>query len=80
MCALTIIWGSAVANNCANWYAYGRWRFKMSFEDSSNPGTDFKGWRYFGGFCGFIVYLTMVGPAKYRHSDLERWSTRVGPF
>ena len=39
-----------------------------------------KTWTYVGAFIGFNVYWFIVGPMKYRHSDMEKWAKRVGPF
>ncbi len=80
MMGITITWGGMLFNILANIYFHGRFRFRGTLEGAVDPASDFKGWRYVGGCFGFIVYWFLVGPAKYRHSDMEKWSWRVGPF
>lgn len=79
MMTMTTIWGACWANNICNITKYGLWRFRLE-PDSSNLVEDFPIARYIGGALGLLFYWVVVGPAKYRHSDLEKWSTRVGPF
>lgn len=68
-------WG----NNIANLMKFGRYRFRYMMDEVILP-LDFKVARYLGGLFGLWYYFTWVGPAKYEHSDLEKWSTRIGPF
>ncbi len=68
-------WG----NNICNCYKFGMYRFKYNVDETIIP-MDFKVARYVGGLFGLFFWWTLVGPAKYRRSDLEKWTTRVGPF
>ena len=36
--------------------------------------------QFIGTCFGVLFYWFIVGPMKYRHSDIEKWSKRVGPF
>jgi hypothetical protein len=36
--------------------------------------------QFLGACFGVCFYWFIVGPMKYRHSDMEKWSKRVGPF
>lgn len=71
-------WG-AWFNSAANVYKFGLWRFKNYFEEPI-LAADFRLARLTGSFFGFLFYWYLCGPMKYRHSDLEQWQPRFGPF
>lgn len=36
--------------------------------------------QFIGACFGVAFYWNIVGPMKYRHSDMEKWAKRMGPF
>ena len=70
---------ACLANNICNAYKFGMYRFRYNIDESIIP-LDFKIARYMGGVFGFFFWWIMVGPKKYERSDLEKFTTRMGPF
>jgi hypothetical protein len=68
-------WG----NNIMNLRKFGAYRFRYSLDETILP-LDFKVARYVGGAFGFLYWWFMVAPQKYNRSDLEKFTTRIGPF
>ena len=78
-CATTMTCFACWANNALNVYKFGSYRFKYMVDDTILP-LDFKAARYAGGIFGFFFWWIFVGPKKYERSDIEQWTTRIGPF
>ncbi len=68
-------WG----NNLMNVKKLGLYRFRYMIDETLIP-LDFRMARYLGAFFGLWFWWTQVGPKKYERTDIEQWTTRVGPF
>lgn len=79
MCFGCCLAGQCWANNLCNVQRFGLYRFKNQADEPQLP-ADYKVARWIGGFFGCCFWWVFVGPDKYRRSDMEKWSTRWGPF
>jgi len=71
---------AAWGNQCFALSKYGLYRTHQMQVDGSILPEYNRTAQFIGACFGVCFYWFIVGPMKYRHSDIEKWSKRVGPF
>jgi hypothetical protein len=80
MCGWVTCTFAAWGNNIFALNKHGLYRNHMMQIDGSILPEYNRLAQFIGACFGFGYYWFIVGPMKYRHSDIEKWSKRIGPF